>query len=374
MGNEELSELVGLIYDAALDPDAWPVMLSRLADALSAQCGFIGSHNSSTNTTAITAPRTDPEYLRSFIEYWARRAFIWNGGEKLPVGTVIVRDMIISRDEFCRTDYYNEWCKPQGVEATIATNLLVKGPLSTVIAVSRPYLEGDFDATETRFFAEIIPHLQRALQLKMRLAGLNGLPECSAQILNRLSQGVLLVDAEARVIFANRAAEDLLRTGHGLFVGCDGLRAEIASETRRLRRIIADCAELRPGLGSAGGHLRLTRERDIPLTVLVAPHRSRFGWIDIARPRAIVFVTDPEATADVRRQWLHEDFGLTPAETMVAVEILKADGLQMVARRLRISLPTAHTHLAHIFDKTGTHRQSELVRVLLQSQPAIREG
>jgi DNA-binding CsgD family transcriptional regulator len=87
-----------------------------------------------------------------------------------------------------------------------------------------------------------------------------------------------------------------------------------------------------------------------------------------------VFVTDPEATADVRRQWLREDFGLTPAEAMVAVEILKADGLQMVARRLRISLPTAHTHLAHIFDKTGTHRQSELVRVLLQSQPAIREG
>jgi hypothetical protein len=230
----------------------------------------------------MTAPRTDPEYLRSFIGYWAGRAFIWNGGEKLPVGTVIVRDMIISRDEFCRTDYYNEWCKPQGVEATIATNLLVTGPLSTVIAVSRPYAKGDFDATETRLFAEIIPHLQRALQLKMRLAGFNGLPEGSAQILNRLSQGVLLVDAEARVIFANCAAEDVLRADHGLFVGCDGLRAEIASETRRLRRIIADCAEPRPGPGSAGGHLRLTRERDMPLTVLVAPHRSRFGWIDIA--------------------------------------------------------------------------------------------
>jgi hypothetical protein len=130
MGDEEFSELVGLIYDAALDPGAWPVMLNRLADVLSARCAFIGSHNSRTNATAMTAPRTDPECLYSFIEYWARRAFIWNGGEKLPVGTVIVRDMIISRDEFCRTDYYNEWCKPQGVEATIATNLLVEGPLS----------------------------------------------------------------------------------------------------------------------------------------------------------------------------------------------------------------------------------------------------
>jgi hypothetical protein len=68
---EELSELIGLIYDAALDHGAWPVMLNRLADVLSAQCSVIGSLNSSTNDAAVTAPRTDPEYLRSFIEYWA---------------------------------------------------------------------------------------------------------------------------------------------------------------------------------------------------------------------------------------------------------------------------------------------------------------
>jgi hypothetical protein len=79
MGDEEFSELIALIYDAALDPDAWSVLLNQLADALSAQCGFIGSHNSSTNATAMTAPRTDPEYLRCYTEYWASRAFIWKG-------------------------------------------------------------------------------------------------------------------------------------------------------------------------------------------------------------------------------------------------------------------------------------------------------
>ena len=226
MGDEEFSELVGLIYDAALDPDAWPVLLNRLADALSARCGAIGSHNSSTNATAVTAPRADPEYLRSFTDYWAGRAFIWKGVAKLPVGAVMVREMIISRDEFCRTDFYNEWCRPQGVEAVIATNLLLEGPLSTVIAAYRPYAKGDFDATETRLLAEINPHLQRALQSQLRFAGLNGLPGSSVEILNRLSQGILLVDAEARVIFANRTAESILRTGRGLFLGCGGLRPE----------------------------------------------------------------------------------------------------------------------------------------------------
>jgi hypothetical protein len=100
MGDEEFSELIALIYNAALDPDVWPVLLNQLADALSARCGFIGSHNLSTNATAMTAPRTDPECLRCYTEYWASRAFLWKGLAKLPVGTVMVREMIISRDEF----------------------------------------------------------------------------------------------------------------------------------------------------------------------------------------------------------------------------------------------------------------------------------
>ena len=373
MGDEELSELIGSIYEAALDPAVWPVSLNRVADALSAQCSVIGTHNSSTNATAMTAPRTDPEYLRSFTEYWARYAFIWKGGGKLPVGTAMVRELIISRDEFCRTDYYNEWCKPQGVEAAIATNLLVEGPLSTVIAAYRPYANGDFDATETKLFAELIPHLQRAVLLQLHLSGLDGPPEGSAAILNRLLQGVVMVDAEARVIFANRAAEAILRAGRGLFLRRDGLGAEIPGETRRLRRIIAECVAQHPGLAGAGGHLRLSREHRLPLTVLVAPHRSRFGWIDVVRPRAMLFITDPEANAAVRQQALREDFGLTPAEAAVAVEILGADGLQAAARRLGISLATAHTHLAHVFDKTGTRRQAELARLILQSRPEFRE-
>jgi DNA-binding CsgD family transcriptional regulator len=204
------------------------------------------------------------------------------------------------------------------------------------------------------------------------LAGLHGLAEGSAQILNRLPQGVILVDAEARVIFANRAAESMLRVERSLCLGRDGLRAEIPGETHRLRHMIAECAAPRLGLGSAGGRLRLSREHGGPLTVLVAPHHTRFGWIDVVCPRAILFITDPEATTNVRQQWLCEDFGLTPAEAGVAVEVLEADGLQAAAGRLGISLATARTHLAHVFDKTGTRRQAELVRLILQSQSAVR--
>jgi DNA-binding CsgD family transcriptional regulator len=72
-------------------------------------------------------------------------------------------------------------------------------------------------------------------------------------------------------------------------------------------------------------------------------------------------------------EWLRQDFRLTPAEVGFTREILKGDGLQGAADRLGISVTTARTHLAHVFGKTGTHRQAELVRLILQNQTAVHE-
>ena len=369
----DLSEFVGLIYDTALDSDAWPIVLNRLADLLAATTGaHFGSYNSRTYVTRNVAPRFNPEYIRRFSEYWADSDVFWQRGANYPVGAVFMPETFMAREEHCRADIFNEWYKPQGAEALMRTNLLIEGPVSTVVTVGRRYSEGDFGTTEIRLFAALIPHLQRAVQLQLRLAGVDGPPTGSAEMLNRLLEGVLLVDAGARAIFANRAAERMLRAGGGLVLGRDGLRAETPAETRLLRQIIADCAEPRDELGGAGGRLRLSRENRAPLTALVIPHRTWLAWIDVARPRAILFITDPEEAAVVRRQSLRQDFGLTPAEAEFTREVLKADGLKAAADRLGVSLATARTHLAHVFDKTGTRRQAELVRLILQSQPAIR--
>jgi len=372
---ENVSEFIGLIYDTALDPNAWPRMLNCLADLLAAPTGaHFGSYNSTTYVTSNLAPRHDPQYTRSFAEYWASRDIFWQRGGNYPVGAVFMPETFMSREEHCRTAIFNEFYQPQRIEAMMRTNLLVEGTVSTVVTVGRRYSEGDFDASEIRLFATLIPHLQRAVQLQLRLASVDGPSTSSAEMLNRLHQGVLLVDAGARVIFANNAAERMLLAGGGLFLGRDAVRAETSGETRLLRRLIADCAEPKDELGGAGGRLRLSREDRAPLTVLVIPQRARRTWIDVFRPRAILFITDPEEAALVRRETLRQDFGLTPAEAGFTREILKAHGVQAAGDRLGISLATARTHLAHVFDKTGTHRQAELVRLILQSEPTVREG
>ena len=153
MGVHDLSEFVGLIYDTALDPDAWPNMLNRLADLLAATTGaHFGSYNSQTYVTTNLALRLDPEYIRIFPEYWASRDIFWQRGANHPLGGVYMPETFMSREEHRRTDIFNEWYKPQGVEAMMRTNLLIEGPVSTVITVGRPYSEGDFATSEIRLF------------------------------------------------------------------------------------------------------------------------------------------------------------------------------------------------------------------------------
>jgi DNA-binding CsgD family transcriptional regulator len=86
-----------------------------------------------------------------------------------------------------------------------------------------------------------------------------------------------------------------------------------------------------------------------------------------------LFITDPERTSNPTANSLRQSFGLTRTEAAVALGVLSGGGLKAVAARLGIAPTTARTHLTAIFEKTGTRRQADLVRALLQNGGAVRE-
>ena len=58
-------------------------------------------------------------------------------------------------------------------------------------------------------------------------------------------------------------------------------------------------------------------------------------------------------------------YGMTKAEAAVAIRLLRGDGIKPIADSMCLSTGTVKTHVQHIFNKTNTHRQAELVRLLL---------
>jgi DNA-binding CsgD family transcriptional regulator/PAS domain-containing protein len=354
------------IYDAALDSRAWPAALDRVADLLDASTAQLGSYDAATHRLEIVMPRIAPDYAKDFIGYWASRNTIWQQSSAVPVGQVMRPEMFFADGGWRQTDFFNEWYRPQKLNSMIGTNLLVEGPISTVLSVAR---EEYFTSADIELFTVLVPHLQRAVQLQLRLMAAHDEQAASAEILGKLPQGVLVVDELGTMNFANQAAERILADGEGLRIEANAVRATQPQENALLQKTIASCVGLAAnGIGSAGRRVRVSRgAARRPLSVLVIPLRPQASWTRLYRPAAILFVSDSERSAAIRSEHVISEFGLTRAEARLAIAILAGHGLQAAADLQNITLATARTHLAHIFAKTGTNRQAELVRLILQS-------
>lgn len=190
------------------------------------------------------------------------------------------------------------------------------------------------------------------------------------EAVDRLPHGVVLVDRSAGVLGTNTAADTILAAHDGLDIdGCE-LRAGTNRDTRELRTIIVRCATAAADGGiDASGVLQLHRPSGRrPLQVVVAP-LARRGLAGTPAGAAIVYVTDPERLPLPTADDLRDLFGLTAAEARLALALVRGETLAEASQASGVRLETSRKRVKEIFVKTGTHRQAELVRVLIQSTP-----
>ena len=365
MNQDELLSLIDGIYGAAADSARWPVVLQRIADAFDAREASL-SAVSMNAVPWLVAPRSDPAFLQSYGAYYHPLNLFWQRSSRLPIGAVATDAMLVPRETLHASEFYNDWSRPQGYLSVMGATLLVEDGWRVEFVVPG---KNEFGPAELKLYHALAPHLTRAVQLTQRLGRADMERAVAADALDRLSQALLVVNADARVMFANRAANALL--GNGLHMHDGVLRVGLNGESAKLHRMVAGCA--RPDLVNAGGHIAVNRGPGrAALSLLVIPAKSQQEWL--ASPCAMIFVTDPETMTTPETTFLQNQFGLTPAEAVLARELLSGDGIEAAATRIGIGEPTARTHLRRVLAKTGTSRQAELVRVILSADGRLRGG
>lgn len=357
-----LTALISAIYDAAVDFDRWPDVLCAISTVCASHTTVLTRQGDSPGESWNLAPQCDRAYHESYGLYYHSVNPLWQRAASAPAGSVLTDTMMMSKNELVRTEFYNDFLAPQRLGSMLSTVTAVEDGRQTIIAAHR---QPEFESGHVRLFQLLAPHLQRAVQLNVKLAKLELRHEASAEVLNRLERGVLLVDGSAGLVFANREAERLFAGGGGLRL-TDGILCTGSEADATLHALIAGCARGGAETG-AGGSLTLSRGPGrAPLSLLVAPLRSDANPFAMRRPVAILFISDPDRAVLSPAAWIRQQFGLTAAEAAFATEIIAGAGIQAAADRLQISRSTGRTHLARIFEKTGTHRQAELVRLMLQ--------
>ena len=275
------------------------------------------------------------------------------------------------REEFAATPVFNEFWRPAKLSlAAAGANLLIEDQFSAMICFSNAPSKDSLTAQQIHIFEAVLRHLTRAVRINRRLWELELKGVAATERLEALQQGALLADASGRVVRANATAKAMLDDGNEIFLENGRLAA---TGSGILQKLIASCARTSLSLGGPGGEFKIPREHPCsPLFVTVTPLGSKtrladVPWIGVGHPVAIVTVRDPDSDRWRREINLRRRFGLTAAEARLAAEILKGDGRAAAASRHGISAATVRTHLSSIFEKTGTHRQAELVRLLLDT-------
>ncbi len=363
-------KLIDLIYEAAVDVRAWASAMVAIAGALGAammSLSIIDITDANAKRAFVVAPHTDPEWLRLYDQRWSGSNIVRERGLTFATGEVYGFENLMSRSEFKKSLFYNEFWEPQRIGFGLLANVTKAKSAVAGVGFYRSRNEEGFGHDEERLLCAIAPHLQRAVALNLRLGRIEMEREAAAEMLNRCNHGALLVDAEARILFANTLAEALLQQGTALTARGGRLAACVPAQTSALRAMIAGGED-----GVPGGLLALPRLDGGSLAVLILPTRAETAWLT-RRPAAIVFVKDPHASGLPTREEIRMLFDLTPAQAGLAQEILRGDGVQAAAGRLGISRATARTHLLEVFQKTGTSRQAELVRVMLQQSLPQRD-
>lgn len=373
----QLIALIDLIYEAALDTDLWPSVLEKIADAAGTVQAGIASADRQANIVTAIARRVDPNLLDLWKDFWALDDPFFTRAILRPPGEIYTLDDLISREEFAATAVFKEVWQPASCSlATAASNLVVEGTFCVLLGISNTPGQEYLSLEQLRLFKVIARHASRSVRMSREIWKLDLANLAAETQFEILPDTTILVDAFGRVVRANAAAKRMLAAGDGLVLHNGRLTAVSAPDT--LQRLVASCAQAPPGSDGPGGELVMPRTYQLSaVRVTVSPLRSRVRladvpWIGCGRPVAIVTVRDPDLNRQRRDESLRRWFGLTSAEAALAAEILKGDGRRAAAKRCGITDGTAKTHLAHIFAKTGTRRQAELIRLLMSTAEAPR--
>ncbi|WP_156681116.1 helix-turn-helix transcriptional regulator [Sphingomonas profundi] len=182
--------------------------------------------------------------------------------------------------------------------------------------------------------------------------------------LNRFDLGIILLDRDGRIAFANSAAETVLLDADGLRRHRGGIAATGLQDAIKLRAAVEHIAGA-DGAATRAPLLMLARAQRPSLVVSVMPLDEPPA--EASDVTAILYILDPALDTEQLLQPICRLYHLTPVETKLSCLLTGGATLAEAAVSMKIKEHTAKSCLKQVFAKTRTNRQADLIRTLMSS-------
>lgn len=364
--NPRLTEVVGDIYDAALDPALWSDVVAKIVSHVGGQAGSLAIKDTTRNDIDVFCDvGFEPDCIQIYAETYSRFDPLATAPLLNSKAIASVRDLV-SFDDYLRGQFYREWAEPNGwldcANAVIENN----GANSTLLRIVTNKAAGPVNEEMRRGLAHIVPHMRRATSIGKAIDLKNGAAAMLAETLDGLSAGLFLVDARGQVVHANRAAQEILAADGVLRLFGGQLVTDDARINNALRGMFALAGKGDAALDIKGMALPLPARNGDHYIAHVLPLNSgeRRRASAAYKATAAVFVRKTTLQTPSSSAAIARIYNLTPAELQVLLAVVEIGGAPDVAQALGVAESTIKTHLKRLFNKTGAKRQADLVKLV----------
>lgn len=375
---EQFDSLLSSLYEASMENACWADALNQLRALFSAN--YV--------TLILKMPDTQDE---DDLGLMVSVGNMQNSGELVyfpyrhnltpfvnqPPDKVFTVDDLMSEEEWRDSPYRIHWCACNDVYHVMAVDISTPDSGSLRFRITRPEDAAAFTEDDKALCRFLLPHIRRALNIHNLLDRSQVMGSLYSKAISRLSIATVVIDESGQILDQNVFAKEILESGDGLKVVGGRLEASYPSDNRELRRLIKGAFEGK----RAGGENTLpeamsaTRPSgEVSLGIVIESIPSTAWAEGKGQPAAVVYIRDAVGKSQASNEVAKKLFGLTPAETALSIQLANGLSLEEAAEALNIRRNTARAHLRAIFSKTGVRRQTELVRIFLNSVAALGQG
>ena len=359
-----METLLERLYDADFSEACFEPFMQELGKRLDSHVLALHTHDVSRGvTTIVNGVGVDSDLLARWEDVANDNVWFQRGATQLLNEGTSDDEHLTTRSELHRTRFHADFLRVADLEHGMGMFLGADTDQSLVVlTINRSGRRGCFNDSERELAKALLPHLRNAYALHSRFRGLRTREHAYRSALDRLEQPVFLVSRQGTVLFANEYARQVDASGCCLQRRQGKPIAIHPPDDPLLQSTLARAAAGE----TAGGSLTLPlhdRAGRISALLTVCPTPPPV-FADLSQGDvAVAIFVRPLQSKQVPED-VQAAFGLTPAEFRLARTLADGCTLDEASARLGISKNTVRTQLRGLFEKTGTHRQSELVALL----------
>jgi DNA-binding CsgD family transcriptional regulator len=241
-----------------------------------------------------------------------------------------------------------------------------------VLGIHRAHSAPTYQPHETELLKRLAKHLRRALQIHRQFSLIQQENFDLYKLFDALKTGVILLDANASLIYSNAKAQNILEQYTAISLDQLNRLKVPAAYQAQLEQYIQSAlfqhAEAEHLDDYAGGVLALPINlAKQSLMMSVVPFASvwhHMPYDQLIEQKVAIFLTEPEKSYQLAHAFLKQNYQLSNREIRICELFLNGYNLEAIAQECSLTLSSVRTYMKYIFAKTHCNTQVELFRLL----------